>query len=68
MTRWGKAMRAAADNEDLARVTGIDVEKTNYADLGAWRRYGCGGGDTVCDWAGSAIDDFGLEVVDSAVC
>ena len=29
MTRWGKAMRAAADNEDLARVTGIDVERTN---------------------------------------
>ena len=29
MTRWGKAMRAAADNEDLARVTGINVERTN---------------------------------------
>ena len=29
VTRWGKAMRAAADNEDLARVTGIDVERTN---------------------------------------
>lgn len=29
MTKWGKAMRAAADNEDLARVTGIDVERTN---------------------------------------
>ncbi len=28
-TRWGKAMRAAADNEDLARVTGINVERTN---------------------------------------
>ncbi len=29
VTRWGKAMRAAADNEDLARVTGINVERTN---------------------------------------
>lgn len=29
MTKWGKAMRAAADNEDLARVCGIDVDRTN---------------------------------------
>ncbi len=34
LTKWGKAMRAAADNEDLARVSGIDVERTNLLTWG----------------------------------